>query len=204
MCPSARRLPPSGLGERRAGRRSVERCALWATLALDVAAAQQAADRGARRAATGAVDRALRVDRRAAVRRAGGRRAADGPRRGRADHRRLRRAAAARRGRGRRAAGRARRRGAAPRARRGSRRRPAQPGPGEVAAAPRRHRGARHPGLAARGRCATRTRSSTRCWRGARPSGSRPRTATAGSTSTSAPTGGCAASGRLATAPPGG
>ena len=41
------------------------------------------------------------------------------------------------------------------------------------------------PRLAARGAARRRTRSSTRCWPGARPSGSRPRTATAGSTSTS-------------------
>ena len=48
------------------------------------------------------------------------------------------------------------------------------------------------------------TRSSTRCWRGARPSGSPRPTATPGSTSTSAPTAGCAARGRAPTAPPGG
>ena len=48
------------------------------------------------------------------------------------------------------------------------------------------------------------TRWSTRCWPGARPSGSRRRTATAGSTGTSAPTGGCAAGGPAATAEPAG
>ncbi len=51
--------------------------------------------------------------------------------------------------------------------------------------------------------CATSTRSSPTCSSGARPSASRPRSATRGSTRTSVPTDACGASGRRRTAPPG-
>ena len=81
--------------------------------------------------------------------------------------------------------------------------RPAQPGPGEVAAAHASASRCPTPGPGGWRRCATPTRSSTPCWRGARPSGWRPPTATAGSTSTSAPTAGSGASGPAPTAPPG-
>ena len=100
-------------------------------------------------------------------------------------------------------AARARRAGAPPHPGRAAAR-SAQSGQRQGAAAARRDRGVRHAGRGASRSCATSTRSSTTCSCGARPSGSRRRSATHGSTRTSGPTAGCAANGRRPTARPAG
>ena len=198
-----RRSPAPGLGRRRLGDDARADGPLGAARARWRPTSRPGASTDAPAAGRAVGHGTLGVDGRAAVRRAGGRRPADGPRRGRGAHRRVRRAPAAQRAGGRRAACRARRRGAAPRPA-GQPVRPAQPGRRAVAAAAHRRRGARHPGLAARGAPRRAPADRRRCSPGARPSGWRRRSATPGSTSTSAPTVGCAASGPAPTAPPGG
>ena len=182
-----------------------ERLARWAELAV---AGRRAPAGASRRRST--TDRRARGDRargvggRAAVRGALGRRPARSTGRSRkasspgssAPRPRSEAEAAA-------AAGAPRRRGAAPRAA-GRRLRSAQPRPGEGAARAGSASTFPTPARGGSRRCATRIRSSARCSRGARPSGSRRRTATRGSTSTSTPTAACAARGRDPTAPPDG
>ncbi len=147
--------------------------------------------------------RILRVRRRPAVPGARAGRSAGGPAHRRGPHRRGGRTPPRRRGGRGPDPPRARRPRPRPRARaRGHG--PAQPHPGEGPARRGGGVGAQHPQVGPRAVPRRPTRWSTPSWSGARTSGSRRPTATAGWTSTSAPTGGCAAAGPRATARPAG
>ena len=196
-----RRLPATGRPRPVVGRLGAEVPRSVAAALTELAARQEQAAPRARPA--GRRRRILRVRRCGALPRARARRPAGRPPGGRGAHRRLGRPTPGRREGGRADPPRARRPG--PRPRPGSRGdRPAQPRPGAGPARRGRRLGAEHPQVRAGAVPPGATRSWTPSSTGARTSGSRRRTATAGSTSTSARTDGSAAAGPPATAPPAG